>query len=109
MAVVLPTYADQDRILADIAETGTTNTVILEKVLRANEDASSELGSLFLNNFDPNNLEDWFVQINTKYATALFWLKSTGTDAALNQAKEVYAEAQRILIQRFQPVGSRVT
>lgn len=109
MSVIIPNYADDDRIKEDIAEVGTTNAVILEKIKRANEDASMEMGALFLNNFDPNNLEDWFVSITTEYATALFWVKSNGTEAAVKQAEEVYKKAERILIQRFQPVGSRVT
>lgn len=109
MAAVLPTYADETRIEEDIAELGTLNLVIQQKIKRANEDASSEMEALFLNNFDPSDPEPFFVQITTKYATALFWLKSNGTDAALNQVKQVYEEAQRILQQRFQPVESRVT
>lgn len=109
MSITIPNYADDTRIKQDIDETGTTDTVILEKITRANEDASMEMAALFQNNFDPNNLEDWFVSITTKYATALYWVKSTGTDAAIKQASDVYRKAERILIQRFQPVGSRVT
>ena len=63
--------------------------------------------ALFLNNFDPDDPEPFFVQITTTYATALFWVKSNGTDASLNQAKEVYQRAQSILEQRFFPVESR--
>lgn len=107
--MALPQDADDELIKEDIAEVGTTNTVILEKIKRANEDATGELRSLFLNNVDfTATLPDFYVQIVSKYATALFWLKSNGTDQANNQAKEVYAEAQRILEQRFLPVGSRV-
>jgi len=65
--------------------------------------------ALFLNNFDPSSPEDFFVQITTEYATSLFWVKSSGTDAAIQQAKDVYSKAERILEQRFQPVRSRVT
>lgn len=108
--MALPQDADDDLIKEDIAEVGTTNTVILEKIKRANEDATGEFRSLYLNNVDfTATLPDFYVQIVSKYATALFWVKSNGTDASLNQAKEVYTEAERILIQRFQPVGSRVT
>ncbi len=107
--MALPQDADDELIKEDIAEVGTTNTVILEKIKRANEDATGELRTLYLNNVDfAATLPDFYVQIVSKYATALFWLKSNGTDQALNQAKGVYDEAQRILIQRFQPVGSRV-
>jgi len=108
MSVNIPLYADSDRIEEDIAEVGTTNTIILEKIKRANEDASMQMDTLFLNNFDPNNLEDWFVSITTEYATALFWVKSSGTEAAIKQKDAVYERAKQILIQRFQPVGSRV-
>lgn len=107
--MALPQDADDDLIKEDIAEVGTTNAVILEKIKRANEDATGELRTLFLNNVDFTvTLPDFYVQIVSKYATALFWLKSNGTDQANNQAKEVYAEAERILNQRFLPVGSRV-
>lgn len=109
MSVVIPNYADDDRIKEDIAEVGTTDAVILEKIKRANEDASMEMAALFENNFDPTDLADWFVSITTKYATALFWVKSNGTDASIQQATDVYKTAEKILIQRFQPVGSRVT
>jgi len=105
----LPQFAKDDLIKEDIAEVNTTNPLILQKIKRANEDASSEMQALFLNNFDPNNPEPFFVQITTEYATALFWVKSSGTDAALQQANEVYTKAERILEQRFKPVGSRVT
>jgi len=106
----LPQFADNDLIKKDIAEfTTPPNELIDEKIERANQDASSEMQALFLNNFDPNNPEPFFVQITTEYATALFWVKSSGTDAALQQANEVYTKAERILEQRFKPVGSRVT
>ena len=109
MSVDIPLYADDTRIKEDIAEAGTTNSVILAKIKRANEDASMQMDTLFLNNFDPNDLEDWFVSITTEYATALFWVKSNGTEAATKQKDAVYERAKQILIQRFQPVGSRVT
>lgn len=111
MAAVIPQFADNTRIQQDIDETGTANTVILEKITRANEDASMEMQALFLNNVDTTvpvaSLPPWFVQITTKYATALFWVKSTGTAQAVEQAAQVYKEAEAILIQRFQPVRSR--
>ena len=113
MSVTIPKFADDERIKQDIDEVGTTNTVILEKISRANEDASMEMQALFLNNVDTSvavaSLPAWFVQITTKYATALFWVKSTGTAQAVEQAVSVYQEAEKILEQRFQPVGSRVT
>jgi len=111
MSVAIPLLADDTRIKEDIAEVGTTNTVILEKIKRSNEDASMEMTALFLNNVDTtvaaSLLPDWFVAITTEYATSRFWVKSTGTAQATEQSQEVYKKAQRILIQRFQPVESR--
>ena len=108
--MVLPLDADDDLIKEDIAEVGTTNTVILQKIKRSNEDATGEMRDLFLNNVDfAGTLPDFYLQIVTKYATSLFWVKSNGTEAAIKQAVDVYKQAEQILIQRFQPVGSSVT
>ena len=108
--MVLPLDADDELIKEDIAEVGTANTVILQKIKRANEDATGQMRDLFLNNVDfAGTLPDFYVQITSEYGTALFWKKSTGTDQAVKQAEEVYAKAEKILIQRFQPVESRVT
>ncbi len=108
--MALPLDADDDLIKEDIAEVGTSNAVILEKIKRANEDATGEMRDLFLNNVDfTATLPDFYVQITSAYATSLFWVKSTGTDQATKQSEAVYAKAQRILIQRFQPVESRNT
>jgi len=108
--MALPLDGDPALILEDIAEVGTTNTVILEKVKRANEDATEEMRALFLNNVDftASPLPDFYISIVSKYATALFWNKSNGTEAAATQVKDTYALAEKILIQRFLPVGSRV-
>ena len=107
--MVLPQDADDDLIKEDIAEVNTTNDIILEKIKRANEDATGQFRDLFLNNVDfTTTLPDFYVQIVSQYATALFWVKSSGTQASFEQAKEVYEKAERILIQRFQPVGTRV-
>ena len=107
--MALPQDADDELIKEDIAEVNTSNDVILEKIKRANEDATGQLRDLFLNNVDFTiTLPDFYVQIVSEYATALFWVKSNGTQASLEQKKEVYAKAERILIQRFQPVGTRV-
>ena len=109
--MALPQDADTALILEDIAEVGTTNTVILEKVKRANEDATQEMRALFLNNVDftVSPLPDFYVQITSKYATALFWNKSNGTEAAAKQVTDTYTQAEKILVQRFFPVRSRVT
>ena len=105
--MVLPRDADNDLIEEDIAEFGTSNPVILEKIKRANEDATGQMRSLFLNNVDLTNLPDFYVQITSEYATSLYWVKSTGTSQAIDQAKDVYKKAERMLAQRFFPVESR--
>jgi len=106
--MVLPQDADSNLIKEDIAEVGTTNAVILEKIKRANEDATGEMRGLFLINVDfTATLPDFYVQITSEYATALYWVKSAGTEQATKQAEAVYERAERILIQRFQPVTSR--
>jgi len=107
MATVLPKFADQARIKQDIAETGTTFQNVTDKIDRADEDASSQMEALFLNNFNSDEPEPFFVQIVTEYATALFWVKANGTEASIAQAEQVYKKAERILEQRFLPVGSR--
>ncbi len=104
----LPQDADDDLIEKDIAEEGTTNQVILNKIERANQDATGQLRNLFLNNIDTTDLPEWYVQIVTEYATSLFWVKSNGTQQSIDMADRVYQRAEQILIQRFQPVGSRV-
>jgi uncharacterized membrane protein len=113
LSATIPLFADEDRIRQDIDEVGSTNTDISDKIRRANEDASSEMEALFLNNVDTSvaaaALPGWFVSIVTEYATSLFWVKSTGTAQAVDQKEAVYAKAENILIQRFQPVRSRVT
>lgn len=107
--MALPQDADDELIKEDIAEVGTTNTIILEKIKRANEDATGQMRSLFLNNVDfTATLPDFYVQIVSQYASALFWNKSNGTEAAAKQVTDTYAEAERILKQRFFPVGVRV-
>ncbi len=105
----LPQDADDTLIRQDIAETDDDNDIISQKIDRANEDATGQFRDLFLNNVDFDDpLPDFYVQIVTEYATSLFWVKSNGTQQSIDMAKNVYEKAERILIQRFQPVGSRV-
>ena len=106
----LPQDADDTLIRKDIAEVDSGNEIITQKIDRANEDATGQFRDLFLNNvdFDASPLPDFYVQIVTEYATSLFWVKSNGTQQSIDMAKGVYEKAERILIQRFQPVGSRV-
>lgn len=109
--MVLPLDADDDLIKEDIAEVGTVNPIILQKIKRANEDATQEMRALFLNNVDfaIAPLPDFYVQITSKYATALFWDKSNGTEASKQGVTDTYAQAEKILEQRFFPVKSRVS
>jgi len=105
----LPQDADDALIRQDIAETDDDNDVISQKIDRANEDATGQFRDLFLNNVDfEDTLPDFYIQIVTEYATSLFWVKSNGTQQSIDMAKGVYEKAEKILIQRFQPVGSRV-
>ncbi len=106
----LPQDAEDELIREDIAETADDNDIISQKIKRANEDATGQLRDLFLNNvnFSASTLPNFYIQIVTEYATALFWVKSNGTQQSIDMAKGVYEKAERILIQRFQPVGSRV-
>ena len=110
MSIAIPKFADENRIKQDINEENTTDPASLSKISWANEDASMELSSIYLNNFDVTSPPpDWLVQITTEYATEIFWIKSTGTAESINQANAVLEKAKRILIDRFQPVRSRVT
>ena len=111
MSSAIPKFAQENRIKQDINEENTTDPAILSKISRANEDASREMGAIFLNKFDATSPPppDWLVQITTEYATAIFWIKSTGTAESISQANAVLEKANRILIDRLQPVRSRVT
>ena len=110
MSIAIPKFADENRIKQDINEENTTDPASLSKISRANEDASMEMAAIFLNNFDVTSPPpDWPVQITTENANAIFWRKSTGTAESITQANAVLEKANRILIDRFQPVRSRVT
>ncbi len=107
--MALPQDADDALIRQDIAEVDDNNDIISQKIDRANEDATGQFRDLFLNNVDFTiTLPDFYIQIVTEYATSLFWVKSNGTQQSIDMAKGVYEKAEKILIQRFQPVGSRV-
>ena len=107
--MALPQDADDALIRQDIAEVDDNNDIISQKIDRANEDATGQFRDLFLNNVDfTTTLPDFYIQIVTEYATSLFWVKSNGTQQSIDMAKGVYEKAEKILIQRFQPVGSRV-
>ena len=107
MAVVLPKFADEERAKEDIGITGTTNIVVLDLISRSNEDASSELESLFNGNVDTsvpvNDLPPWFVQLATELATSYYWIKESNTEAAKTQQEQVRVKAKLTLEKRFFP------
>ena len=111
MSIAIPKFADENRIKQNINEENTTDPAILSKISRANEDASMEMAAIFPNNFDDTSTPppDSLGQITTEYATAIFWIKSTGTAESITQANAVLEKENRILIDRFQPVRRRVT
>ena len=97
MSIAIPKFADEKRIKQDINEENTPDPAILSKISRENEDASMDMAAIFLNNFDVTSPPpDWLVQITTEYATAIFWITSTGTAESISQAKTVMEKANRI-------------
>ena len=109
MAVVIPKFADQDRVFQDIGKTAGENTNRDNLVDRADEDASSQLQAIFLNLIDFNDLPSnpWFVDIATKLTTAIFWSKSNGTPEQLQAVKDIINEANNIKKDRFHPAEYR--
>lgn len=107
MAVVIDTFADEDRMKQDIDQVGTTNTEILNLITRSNEDASSRLEAIFLDNVDFNDLPGWFVDLATRLAVKIYWDKSNGTPESSEKIEEIIEEAEQILIKRFFPVTFR--
>lgn len=109
MAVVIDTFADEDRMKQDINQVGTTDTEILNLVARSNEDASSRLNAIFLGNVDFDDLDSvpWFVDLATRLAVKIYWDKSNGTPESSEKVKEVVEEAKQVLVRRFFPVTFR--
>lgn len=107
MAVVIDTYADEDRMKEDVNQVGTTDTEILNLITRSNEDASSRLNAIFLDNVDFNDLPGWFVDLATRLAVKIYWDKSNGTPESSEKIKEIVEESKQILIKRFFPVTFR--
>jgi len=101
----LPKYADIGRVYQDIGKTIGANNNRDNLVTRANEDASSQLQAIFLNNVDTDDLAavPWFTDLATELTTAVFWKKSNGTDEQKQMAKDIIADAHRILVERFFP------
>ena len=109
MSVVIDTYADEERMKEDINQVGTGDTEILDLIRRSNEDSSSRLNGIFLNNVDFSDLDSvpWFVDLATRLAVKIYWDKSNGTPESSEKIKEVVMEAEKALIKRFTPVEYR--
>lgn len=109
MAVVIDTFADEDRMKQDINQVGTSDTEILNLITRSNEDASSRLNGIFLGNVDFTDLDSvpWFVDLATRLAVKIYWDKSNGTPESSEKIEEVIVEANNALVKRFSPVTFR--
>lgn len=107
MVVTLPKFADEEKVKEDIEATGTTNTVQLDLISRSNEDASSELESLFFGLVDTSvpvdDLPTWFLQLAIELTTSYYWVKENGTDEAKDQREQVRNKAKLTLEKRFFP------
>jgi len=107
MSVVIDTFADEERMEQDINQVGTADQEIIDLITRSNEDASSRLEAIFLNNVDFDNLPGWFVDLATRLAVKIYWDKSNGTTDSSEKIKEIVEESKQILIKRFFPVTFR--
>jgi len=109
MAVVIDTFADEDRMKQDVNQVGTIDSEILNLITRSNEDASSRLEAIFLGNVDFNDLDaaPWFVDLVTRLAVKIYWDKSNGTPESSEKIKEIVEESKQVLIKRFFPVVFR--
>lgn len=107
MSIILPKFADEERVKKDIGETGTSNNLVLDLISRSNEDASSELESLFEGNVDTAvSVEDlplWFIQLATELTSSYYWVKENSTEEAKTQREEVREKAKLTLEKRFYP------
>jgi len=106
-AQVVPKFADEAQVFKDIDKTAEENQSVDDLVERSNEDASSNLETIFLNNVDFNNLEGWFIDLATRYTTATYWWKSNGTNEQKEKMEQVKEEAVKINHDRFYPVEFR--
>ena len=111
MVVTLPKFADEERVKQDIEAVLTTNLVQLDLISRSNEDASSELESLFTGLVDTSVIVDdlptWFVQLATELTTAYYWVKENSTEEAKTQREQVRNKAKQTLEKRFFPSETR--
>ncbi len=107
MVVTLPKFADEERVKQDIEAVATTNTVQLDLIERSDEDASSELESLFNGLVDTtvpvDNLPTWFIQLATELTTSYYWVKENSTEEAKTQREQVRTKAKQTLEKRFFP------
>jgi len=104
----IPLFADSDRMYKDIGKVSGSNTNRDDLVLRANEDASIELQAIFLNlvDFDLVETDDtlnWFVDLATELAVAIFWKKSNGTEDQKQAVKDMIVRSNTIKMDRFFP------
>jgi len=110
MALVLPLYGDDTRTLQDIDEVGTSDTNILNLVTRSNENASSELETLFEGNIDftvqVSELPTWFRELAIELQTSYFWVMSNNTEEAKTHREEVREKARMSLVKKFKPALS---
>jgi len=105
LTVTLVKFADTDRVYEDIGKTRGSNVNRDNLVLRADEDASSQLQAIFLNliDFDDLDANPWFTDLATQLTTAIFWKKSNGTDEQKQAVKDVLASSEKIKVDRFFP------
>lgn len=107
MSLILPQFGDDERCFEAIDEVGTSDQNIIDLVTLSNENASSELESLFEGNVDftvlVSELPDWFRQLAVELQIAYFWVMSNNTDEAKTHREEVRTKANITLEKRFKP------
>ena len=111
MSIILPTFADQERVYFDIGKTAGDDTSRDNLVDRSDEDASSRLEAIFLNliefDDDPINNPSWFTDLATRLTTAIFWFKSNNTQDEREAVEKIIQEANHIKVERFFPQENR--
>lgn len=101
-------YADQTQIFQDIGKTSGDDTAIDDLVDRADQDASAKAETIFNGNVDFDDItEGFFTNLVTRWATAIFWYKSNGTQEAKDKVDDLEKEAIQINTNRFFPVEVR--
>lgn len=105
----IPKFADTDRVFRDVGKIRESNTNRDNLIVRADEDASSELQAIFLNLVDFDDLPSvpWFTDLATKLTTAMFWAKSNASPEQLQTVKDLLSTAKNIREIRFHPTEYR--